>query len=492
MRLALADGPRTTLTAGRVLGTSRAGSLAGMVAVSEFALLLLVAFLFQAIGDTPEEGSRTPATFVVTAVSGALVIVMANGLAGLYDRRVLFDARRRRGRLAAAAALGTMVVMFGALLRDGGTALAPTALAPVPLAVWFPASMAALLGNRWLLAVWLRRQAAAGRFRRNVLVIGNPDLPDGLVPLADSADEADGPGIRLVGMVRVADLPVAGLPMSGLPMPNLPMLGEVGELWRIVRDHDVTDVVVAPPWNDPAAVWSTLRAAGMAPVDVHLLLGPAAGGRAMVLEVARNPSRGWGAAAKRAEDLLLVSLLLVLLGPLMALVAVAVRLDSPGPVLFRQQRYGYNNRPFAVFKFRTMHVDRGDASGTRRTVRNDPRVTRLGRFLRRSSLDELPQLFNVLRGEMALVGPRAHPVTMLAGDVPYHEAVADYAARHRVRPGITGLAQINGLRGAVDTVEKGRRRVAYDLLYIDNLSLWLDLKILALTPLCLLKDDNAY
>lgn len=487
MRLALADGPRTTLTASHVLGTSRAGSLAGMAAVSEFALLLLVAFLFQAIGDTPEEGSRTPAVFVVTAVSGALVIVIANGLAGLYDRRVLFDARRRRGRLAAAAALGTMVVMFGALLRDGGTALAPTALAPVPLAVWFLASMAALLGNRWLLAVWLRRQAAAGRFRRNVLVIGNPDLPDGLVPLADSADEVDGPAIRLVGMVRVADLPMAGLPMSGLPM-----LGDMGELWRIVRDHDVTDVVVAPPWNDTAAVWNTLRAAGMAPVDVHLLLGPATGDRTMVLEVARNPSRGWGAVVKRAEDLVLVSLLLVLLGPLMALVAVAVRLDSPGPVLFRQQRYGYNNRPFAVFKFRTMHVDRGDASGTRRTVRDDPRVTRLGRFLRRSSLDELPQLFNVLRGEMALVGPRAHPVTMLAGDVPYHEAVADYAARHRVRPGITGLAQINGLRGAVDTVEKGRRRVAYDLLYIDNLSLWLDLKILALTPLCLLKDDNAY
>jgi len=479
MRLAFADGPRATLTAGRALAASRTGSLAGMAAVSEFALLLLVALLFQAIGDAPDDGGRSPAAFLATAVSGALVIVTANGLAGLYNRRVLFDARRRRGRLAAAAALATMVVMFGTLLRGGNAALAP-----VPLAFWFLVSMALLLGNRWLLSGWLQRQAAAGRFRRNVLVVGNPDS---LAPLTRSGEGEDGGAVNMVGAVRCdggTDTPAR--------LAGCPMLGGMEDLWRIVRDHGVTDVVVAPPWTDAAAVWRTVRAAGMAPVDVHLLLGPAAGGGAMLVEVARNPARGWTAALKRAEDVVLVSLLLVLLGPLMALIAVGVRLDSPGPVLFRQQRTGYNNRPFAVFKFRTMHVERGDASGTRRTVRNDPRVTRLGRFLRRSSLDELPQLFNVLRGEMALVGPRAHPVAMLAGDVPYHEAVADYAARHRVRPGITGLAQINGLRGEVDTVEKGRRRVAYDLLYIDNLSLWLDLKILALTPVCLLKDDNAY
>lgn len=482
MRLAFAGGPRAAPTAGHALAPSRTGSVAGMAAAGEFALLLLVALLFQAIGDGPDDGGRPPAAFLVTAVSGALVIVFANGMAGLYSRPVLFDARRRRGRLAAAAALATMVVMFGTLLRGGGP------LAPVPLALWCVVSMGLLLGNRWLLSGWLQRQAAAGRFRRNVLVAGSPD---GLAPFAQTGD-GDG-GVTLVGVVcgdgKARDGKTG---MAPARLGGVPVLGGVDDLWRVARDHGVTDVVVAPPWSDAAAVWRTVRAAGMAPVDVHLLLGPAPGGGAMLVEVARNPARGWTAAVKRGQDVVLAGLLLALLGPLMALIAAAVRLDSAGPVLFRQQRTGYNNRPFAVLKFRTMHVERGDASGTQRTVRNDPRVTRLGRFLRRTSLDELPQLFNVLRGEMALVGPRAHPVGMLAGDMPYEQAVADYAARHRVRPGITGLAQINGLRGEVDTVEKGRRRVAYDLLYIDTLSWWLDVKILALTPLCLVKGDNAY
>lgn len=469
MRFALASGPQAAPAAGHPLAASRAGSVAGMAAAGEFVLLLLVAALFQAMAGPAEAGGHPPAGFLVTAVAGALVIVTANGLAGLYRRPVLFDARRRRGRLAAAAALATMVVMFGTLLnREGG--MGNGAPAPATLVLWFLVSMGVLLGNRWLLSVWLRRQAAAGRFRRTVLVVGSPD---GLPPFAP-AEDGDG-GVTLVGM---AD-------------------GNADDLWRTIRDHGATDVVVAPPATGTAAVGRAtvgrmVRAAGMAPVDVHLLLDAGPGGAPILVPVARNPARGWAAAVKRGQDVVLTILLLVLLGPLMALTAVAVRLDSPGPVLFRQMRTGANNRPFAILKFRTMHVDRADPGGTQRTVRGDPRVTRLGRFLRRTSLDELPQLFNVLRGDMALVGPRAHPVGMLAGDVPYEQAAPDYPARHRVRPGITGLAQINGLRGAVDTVEKGRRRLAYDLLYIDTLSWWLDLTILARTPLCLVKDDNAY
>lgn len=475
MRLAYAGGPRAALTAGHAaLAAPRAGSVTGLAAAGEFILLLLVAVLFQAMAGPAEAGGRPPAGFPVTAVAGALVIVTANGLAGLYRRTVLFDARRRRGRLAAAAALATMVVMFGTLLsRDGG--MDNGVLSPVPLALWFFVSMGLLLGNRWLLSGWLQRQAAAGRFHRTVLVVGSPD---GLPPFIQT-DDGDG-GVTLVGVTG----------------------GEDGDLWRTIRDRGVTDVVVAPPATGGAAVGGAtvgratlgrmVRAAGMAPVDVHLLLDAGPGGAPMLVPVARNPARGWTAAVKRGQDVVLTVLLLGLLGPLMVLTAVAVRLDSPGPVLFRQMRTGANNRPFAILKFRTMHVDRADPAGTRRTVRGDPRVTRLGRFLRRTSLDELPQLLNVLRGDMALVGPRAHPVGMLAGDVPYEQAAPEYPARHRVRPGITGLAQINGLRGAVDTVEKGRRRLAYDLLYIDTLSWWLDLTILARTPVCLVKDDNAY
>ena len=166
----------------------------------------------------------------------------------------------------------------------------------------------------------------------------------------------------------------------------------------------------------------------------------------------------------------------------MAIVALLIKLDSRGPVLFSQQRFGLNNEAIPVLKFRTMYVDRGDRSGAQRTVQHDPRVTRVGRVIRALSIDELPQLINVLRGEMSVVGPRPHAIAMKAGDgVLYGDAVAQYFHRHRVKPGITGWAQVNGLRGEVDTLSKARARVAHDLYYIEHWSPWLDLRILLKT-----------
>ena len=181
------------------------------------------------------------------------------------------------------------------------------------------------------------------------------------------------------------------------------------------------------------------------------------------------------------EDKLLGSLLLIFVGPLMALTAILIKLDSPGPVLFVQKRFGFNNEVIGVLKFRTMHIDRADPSGAQRTVRNDPRVTRLGRILRWLSFDELPQLINVIRGDMSLVGPLPHAVAIKAGDRLYGEAVERYLHRHRVKPGITAWAQVSGLRGEVDTLEKAHARVAQDLYYIEHWSRWLDLKILLKT-----------
>jgi lipopolysaccharide/colanic/teichoic acid biosynthesis glycosyltransferase len=167
-------------------------------------------------------------------------------------------------------------------------------------------------------------------------------------------------------------------------------------------------------------------------------------------------------------------------------------LGGKGPILFVQDRFGFNNRPVRVLKFRTMHVENSDPSGAARTVRDDPRVTRVGRILRRLSLDELPQLVNVLRGDMSLVGPRAHPLAMKAGNRFYHDAVADYVRRHRVKPGLTGWAQVNGLRGEIDSLEKAQQRVVYDLDYIESWSLWLDLKILLMSFRILVSQENAY
>jgi exopolysaccharide biosynthesis polyprenyl glycosylphosphotransferase len=185
--------------------------------------------------------------------------------------------------------------------------------------------------------------------------------------------------------------------------------------------------------------------------------------------------------------------MLIALSPVMALVALAVKLDSPGPVLFRQKRFGFNNERIDVFKFRSMYIDKTDANAASLVTKNDPRVTRVGRFIRKTSLDELPQLFNVVfKGNLSLVGPRPHAVHAKAENRLYDEAVDGYFARHRVKPGITGWAQINGWRGETDTHEKIQRRVEHDLYYIENWSVLFDLYILALTPFALAKTENAY
>ena len=190
---------------------------------------------------------------------------------------------------------------------------------------------------------------------------------------------------------------------------------------------------------------------------------------------------GRSAIVKGAMDVLGSVMLLVLASPVMFAAALAILMESGSPVLFRQWRFGQGSKPIPVFKFRTMYTDRGDPSGERQTEQGDPRVTIVGRFLRRTSIDELPQLFNVLRGDMSLVGPRPHPLHMKVGGRSYFDAVRDYRGRHCVRPGITGWAQINGSRGGVVTIEEATRRVELDLFYIRHWSLWLDLVILART-----------
>ena len=170
-----------------------------------------------------------------------------------------------------------------------------------------------------------------------------------------------------------------------------------------------------------------------------------------------------------------------------------MKLDSRGPALFKQSRYGFNNEKIEVYKFRSMYVDQLDAAAQRLVTRNDPRVTRVGRFIRRTSLDELPQLFNVVfKGDLSLVGPRPHAMHARAADHLYDDVVDGYFARHRVKPGITGWAQVNGWRGETDTPEKIQKRVEYDLDYIENWSLLRDIYILALTPFALVKGHNAY
>jgi Undecaprenyl-phosphate glucose phosphotransferase len=283
---------------------------------------------------------------------------------------------------------------------------------------------------------------------------------------------------------------------------GLAVRGTTDDLLHFARQTPVGEVIIALPLNAESRLRSLCNKLKVLALDVRLSLEPLAEtfrvrdmsyiGDVPILDVVDQPLKNWCGLVKWIEDKALAALLLLVLAPLMGLLALLIKLDSPGPVFFVQKRFGFNNQVIRVLKYRTMYVERADPSGAQRTVHNDPRITRIGRYLRLLSFDELPQLINVIRGEMSLVGPRPHAIAMRADGRLYWEVVEQYLHRHRVKPGITGWAQVNGLRGEVDTLEKARARVAHDLHYIEHWSLWLDFKILLMTVGILASRQNAY
>ena len=282
----------------------------------------------------------------------------------------------------------------------------------------------------------------------------------------------------------------------------MPVLGGLRELSEFVRNNPCDEVLVALPGGAHERIMQIVNELRVLPL--HVSLCPDFAGLKFlptsyrdcsgvpVLAMARKPFTHMQALVKRIEDLVLGSLITLLVLPVMAVIAVLIKLDSRGPVLFKQPRYGFNNKLINVYKFRTMYTDRTDAAGAQLTQRNDPRITRIGRFLRRSSLDELPQFFNVLKGEMSIVGPRPHAVQAKAGSKLYEDVVTAYASRHRVKPGITGWAQVNGWRGETNTDEQILQRVNHDLHYIDNWSVLQDLWIILRTVFAVATTDKAF
>jgi Undecaprenyl-phosphate glucose phosphotransferase len=281
---------------------------------------------------------------------------------------------------------------------------------------------------------------------------------------------------------------------------GVPVLGGLPALFEHARARKIDDVVVALPWNADRTVMTAVEKLKELPINVYLsadLVGfelafePAVGDfhQLPMFEVIRKPISGWGFVLKIAEDLILAMTILVLTAPLMLLIAVLIKLDSPGPVFFRQRRLGFNNREFPIYKFRSMRHDAAEAADVRQATKSDPRVTRVGRFIRATSLDELPQLLNVLNGSMSLVGPRPHA---LSHNAEYGRQIRGYFSRHRVKPGITGWAQVNGYRGETETLDKMERRISLDLYYAENWSLFFDLKILVMTAYVVLIRKNAY
>jgi Undecaprenyl-phosphate glucose phosphotransferase len=280
------------------------------------------------------------------------------------------------------------------------------------------------------------------------------------------------------------------------------VLGTTDDLIEYYRSAPIDKVIIALPHQAEERLLSILQRLKQLPVDIALapdLVGfrvPAMDGAELaglqMTALSQRPLRASERFFKEIFDRCAAGLLLLVLSPLLLAAALAVKLTSPGPVFFRQERHGLGNRIFHVLKFRSMRTDLQDVTGAQQTRRNDARVTAVGLFLRRTSIDELPQLINVLRGDMSLVGPRPLPVQMRVEDRLNYEIVAEYAFRHRVKPGITGWAQVKGHRGAIDTAEGLQSRVAHDLYYIENWSLWLDLKILFMTGAVCALGKNAF
>ncbi len=357
------------------------------------------------------------------------------------------------------------------------------------IVMWTALTFLFCAAGRLSLAAYLRRLDAGGLLGDRVAIVGAGPVADQLV---DHFRTSESP-VYVVGVFSDG--------VDSAPAHRVVPRGTIADLVEIAQKRRLDWIILTLPANAEQQIGKILlqlktvcAQVALCPELVKLRLPHRQVddlGAPMML-LSERPLRRWQLLAKELEDKLLAGILLVLLAPLLSLIALAIRLESPGPVIFSQKRHGWNNTEFTIFKFRTMRWQPDDSGVLRQTTRRDERLTKVGAFLRRSSLDELPQLFNVLRGDMSVVGPRPHAVTMRTEERLGHEIIAEYAHRHRVKPGITGWAQVNGYRGATHRAEELRKRVEYDLFYIENWSLLFDLKILVLTGLRCFIDRNAF
>lgn len=349
---------------------------------------------------------------------------------------------------------------------------------------WILTTPVLLLGERVLLRCALRRFRATGLNSRFVAIVGGGKTSTQLVKII-----SDSPwmGLNIEGIYDDVGNTDADLPGRDIEM-----------LLRHVRDRLIDNVYITYPMQQEEKIRQLVAQLADSTVSVHVvpdvfiseLLHARWGnlGGVPLVSIFESPFYGASMFMKRLEDIVLGSLILFLISPLMLLVVIAVKLADPGPVIFRQRRYGLNGQVIEMWKFRSMLVQE-DGAHVPQAQKNDPRITRVGAFLRKTSLDELPQFINVLQGRMSIVGPRPHAV---AHNEQYRKLIHGYMLRHKVKPGITGLAQVNGWRGETDTTEKMAMRVKYDLEYINHWSLWLDLKIIAKTMFSGMRGNNAY
>ena len=428
---------------------------------------------------------------VTNAVSfmGIGVIVAVNFTAIMAARR---NYRLKNLALSLRQARETIAVWSGVygLLAAAGFAMKVSAdFSRGATILFFVAGGLVLLCWRFYVASAISRSLRQGAFaEKKIIIIAEQDQELSSRPLMELKRH----GYRPVATCQVSREEIAS---SGA---SLSLRAKLVKLIEVARSERIEDIYLLVGWNHRRAIDGILDALAVLPISVHLVPDEGAArflsnpiveiGSTWTAELRRAPLTRAELAAKRGFDLVLTSIALVMMLPLLLVTALLIKIDSRGPVLFVQKRNGFSGYAFNIFKFRTMHVH-DDGPMVAQATRNDPRVTRLGRWLRRSSIDELPQLFNVLRGDMSLVGPRPHATSH---NSEYEKLIANYAFRHHVRPGLTGWAQVKGYRGETRKIELMQRRVEHDLWYINNWSLLLDVRIVLETTLVALRQSTAY
>ncbi len=477
--LAVADKPTQTPISPIVL--------AGFVRIAEFALVVVVGLVVYAayLPINGEIGRYLVATFAIATLS-----TFAFQTADIYQVQAFRGHEKQYMRLASAWSVVFLIVIGASFFAKAGEMFSR-----VWLGSFYVSGLATLVISRNMLFYLVRKWTTEGRLTRRTVIVGGGEFGEHVIE--DLRQQKDS-GVKIIGLFDDR-----GDDRSNADCAGERKLGTVDDLVEFGRRTRVDLVVFSLPISAEGRILQMLKKLWVLPVDIRLAahtnklqFRPRSYsfiGDVPVIDVFDRPIADWDVVMKWLFDKIVAGTMLLFALPLMALIAIAIKLESRGPILFKQKRYGFNNDLIEIYKFRSMYAEAADAKADKLVTKNDPRVTRVGRIIRKASLDELPQLFNVVfKGNLSLVGPRPHAVNAKAEARLYAEAVDGYFARHRVKPGITGWAQINGWRGETDTEEKIQRRVEHDLYYIENWSVLLDLYIVASTPLALLKTENAY
>lgn len=443
---------------------------------------LLPASIYHYFGDMPINWGIV----IQSGLIGGFICYLWLRNAAMYDLERMHDLPTHPLRLLAGATIAVAAVISIAL-----PVLAAHWDITVCFVTWLSASYTLILMNRGIARAVLARMSAAGRFQRSVAVFGAGSISRRVHNHLHKNET----GISFIG---VFDDRIAA---DRINAEGLDVSGKLDDLLTKAYAGEIDDIIIALPQSAEDRISGIVRKLDQAPCNVHIVthiesdLIPSRSairvsqiGEVGLIDVKDKSLADWATVVKRAEDIVVATIGLIMVSPILLVSAIAIKLDSKGPVIYRQRRRGLNRQVIDVLKFRTLTVTDNDDQVRQVTV-GDKRVTRVGSFLRRTSIDELPQLWNVLKGEMSIVGPRPHA---LVHDEQFSSMLEDYANRHQVKPGITGLAQVKGFRGETRTPDCIKDRVDQDIAYVRSWSLWLDIKIIVKTITVVVTGENAH